>query len=138
MTEVADASSSRLMGWGVGWPEQTGWKMASRVKVITESFPTVKRPPTGSLKGVQCLGKEVVVGVGVAHIWRRSRDPSGGIAEQFCYEGALSFDGRKNGFLCSNSFLSPSHLQKPLAATAVVFEDLGFEMKVRLSFLLVI
>lgn len=74
MTEVANASSSRLMGWGAGCPEQTGWKTASRVNVITELFPTVKRPPTGSLKGVHCLGKAVVVGVGLAHIWRRHRD----------------------------------------------------------------
>ena len=82
MTEVANASSSRLMGWGAGWPEQRGWKMASRVNVIIESFPIVKRPPAGSLKGVQCLGKAVVVGVGMTHIWRRSRDRSGGIAKQ--------------------------------------------------------
>ena len=74
MTEVANASSSRLIDWGAGCPEQTGWKMASRVNVKIESFPTVKRPPTGSLKGVQCLGKAVVVGVGIAHIWRRDRD----------------------------------------------------------------
>ena len=106
--------------------------------MITESFPTVRRPPTGSLKGVQCLGKAVVVGVGVAHIWRRNSDPSGGIAKQFCYEGAFRFAGRKHGFLCSNSFLSPSHLQRPLTATDVVFEDLGFEIKVRMSFQLVI
>lgn len=85
MTEAANASSSRLMGWGVGWPEQTGWKMASRVNVRIESFPTVKRPPTGSLMGVQCLGKAVVVGVGMAHIWRRDRESSGGIAKQTCY-----------------------------------------------------
>lgn len=102
MTEVDNASSSRLMGWGAGWPEQTGWKMASRVNVITESFPTVKRPPAGSLKGVQCLGKAVIVGVGMAHIWRRNRDRSGGIAKQFCYRGILSFVGRKNGFLFSH------------------------------------
>lgn len=84
MTEVANASSSRLMGRGAGWPEQTGWKIASRVNVITESFPTVKRPPTGSLKGVQCLDKAVVVVVGMAHIWRCNRDRSGGIAKRFC------------------------------------------------------
>lgn len=113
--------------------------MASRVNVRTESFPTVKRPPTGSLIGVQCLGKAEVVGVGMAHIWRRDNEGSGGIAKQIYYGGVLSFVGRKNKYLCSNSFLSPSHLQATEAFdSAVVFEDLEFEMTVRVSFLMVI
>ena len=62
-----------------GTPVHAGWKTAASVMVKMVELPMFKKPPDGNLNGVHVFGREVVVPVGVAQIWRRRGFRSGGM-----------------------------------------------------------
>lgn len=91
------------------------------------SFPRVRRPPAGSLNGVQVLGIAVLVGLGMAHNWRFDSNGSGGIASQVQILAGLRVRAR---FFFSYSSLSPFlglEGGMPVVASREVFKPRNIE-----------